>query len=860
MVLLLLLLSASIQASETFEGNTYYLGEPHIHTGASGDGYSADLNPCSGSLCVNGAVVDFFDIAAANGLDWVAITDHGNGRSTADDADFDLVWQTVLDHDDEATGLVAIPAVEFLFSVAGDQLGHRNLYLFGGDEELAEVVLADLQPAGSDSTVDSCESIEDWLDALDPLYGPTLLVPHHPALTGSLGTDFSCWSEDHEQLVEVYSGWGNSMGGFFTEWDTPYNTVEGGFVSDAMDPDGLARRFGFLAGTDDHYTMPGDLCVAKGSAHIGTGGLSVVVIPDSETFDRDAVYDAWTDRRTYATTGPLVPVALDLFEAGDLLGSMGQDFELVSGARLDLELRVPVDWESSVLEVFLVTPDEQLTMVSTATATWRITLADDEVPAWIYAAVQLDGAVVYGSSICDDGGADTDEWLFISPSWLEPVQDLDGDGFLYLEGDCDDRDDSVYRGAPDTWYDGVDSDCDLADDFDADVDGHRSVLFGGFDCDDTDSLIHPGVIEVWYDGIDSDCDRADDYDADHDGHRSVRFDGDDCDDTSASIHPGVTEVWYDGVDSDCDRADDYDADADGHSSMLYGGTDCDDTDSLVHPDVTEIWYDGIDSDCDGADDFDADADGHSATLYGGTDCVDTDASIHPSAPDTWYDGIDSDCDGADDFDADADGHPSTVYGGADCDDADSAIHPSAPDTWYDGVDSDCDGADDFDADADGYPSALYGGADCDDADGSIHPSASDTWYDGVDSDCDRADDFDADADGYRSSSYGGDDCDDTDRTVHPDAPDTWYDGLDSDCDGANDYDADGDGYPRDLDCDDTDPQINHGAPGTWHQCSPEVETGCFSTGRRPRLGLLSLALLAVVAGSRRERVSGKLDT
>ncbi len=37
-------------------------------------------------------------------------------------------------------------------------------------------------------------------------------------------------------------------------------------------------------------------------------------------------------------------------------------------------------------------------------------------------------------------------------------------GYIILGGDCDDSDNSVYTGAPETWYDGVDSDCDGVDD------------------------------------------------------------------------------------------------------------------------------------------------------------------------------------------------------------------------------------------------------------------------------------------------------------------------------------------------------------------------------------------------------------
>ena len=351
---------------------------------------------------------------------------------------------------------------------------------------------------------------------------------------------------------------------------------------------------------------------------------------------------------------------------------------------------------------------------------------------------------------------------------------------------------------------------------DGDGDGVGSTASGGEDCDDEDASINPSAEEVWYDGVDSDCDGADDDDADGDGVPGEAAGGTDCDDTDASVSPEQAETWYDGVDADCDGGSDYDADSDGHDTADWGGTDCDDANASVNPDADETWYDGVDADCDGASDYDADGDGHDSDDWGGADCDDGDAGVNPDASETWYDGVDADCDGADDYDADGDGDRAEASGGTDCDDTDSSVYGGASDTWYDGVDSDCDGASDYDADADGYDSDAWGGTDCDDGDASVSPGASETWYDGTDSDCDGASDYDADADGYDSDAWGGTDCDDGDADVNPGEAEVWYDGTDADCDGASDYDADGDGLDSadhsssGTDCDDTDASI--GAP------------------------------------------------
>ncbi|MCB9744257.1 MAG: putative metal-binding motif-containing protein [Alphaproteobacteria bacterium] len=178
--------------------------------------------------------------------------------------------------------------------------------------------------------------------------------------------------------------------------------------------------------------------------------------------------------------------------------------------------------------------------------------------------------------------------------------DTDGDG-LEDRYDCDPDRPNDLDGA-ETWYDGLDYNCDRADDYDADSDGWRGQEFGE-DCDDNDARVHPGASELWYDGVDQDCDGLSDYDADGDGFDAEGYgEGGDCDDADPEVNPGAVDVWYDGVDQNCDERDDYDADGDGaKSDRIIGGTDCDDEDPTRHPAATEVPNDDIDQDCDGVD-------------------------------------------------------------------------------------------------------------------------------------------------------------------------------------------------------------------------------------------------------------------
>ena len=71
---------------------------------------------------------------------------------------------------------------------------------------------------------------------------------------------------------------------------------------------------------------------------------------------------------------------------------------------------------------------------------------------------------------------------------IDYICDLDNDGAIGSE-DCDTRDATLHP-------------------FDVDQDG-----FSGCDgdCDDSDETIHPEAVDSWYDGVDQNCDDANDY-------------------------------------------------------------------------------------------------------------------------------------------------------------------------------------------------------------------------------------------------------------------------------------------------------------------------------------------------------------
>ena len=159
------------------------------------------------------------------------------------------------------------------------------------------------------------------------------------------------------------------------------------------------------------------------------------------------------------------------------------------------------------------------------------------------------------------------------------------------------------------------------------------------DCDDVNVIVYPGGVEVC-DGLDNNCNDVVDDGIDDDGDGYEGCGGEDCNDSDASIHPAATDIPYNGVDEDCDGADVTDVDGDGFDGGTFG-TDCDDANAEVNPDADEICDNGADEDCDGfmddADDECDDGDDDTAADDDDTDPVttgdcDCDASGSSAAP------------------------------------------------------------------------------------------------------------------------------------------------------------------------------------------------------------------------------------
>ena len=604
-----LLTALPAHAAEEFGGQMYYFGELHAHTGLSGDGGSSDLGNCNDP----GACGDywaFFDTARYEaGLDFAAITDHINGPGEmVPQGWLDTITLVNASHDPQG-GFVALLGAE-LQHVLADQiaLGHKNYLFFGDGDLLTTISMGELQIPGAPP---NCEAM--WADValLDEVFGPLLLIPHHPAPDKPMQTRWECHDERYSPVVEIYSGHGNSHSPA-DGYDPPvFDLVEGATVSEAMDPHTWGHRLGIIGGTDLHDSQPGMICHldVHQLGHEYAGSLTGIVLDPDRPLDRRAIQEALIRRHSYATTGPRFPVA---FEAVDVGGSvrarMGDVLPPAASTDVTLRVSLPSYTFGYVLAVeFLDAWGTTHRPDPTEDGVWELELGKMEAPWFAYAAITVDGGAWWADQgiVCEDGGIDDDEKIWTSAIWFDALdpRDDDGDGFPELGGDCDDHDPAVHPAAEET-ANGLDDDCDgeVDEGFGAaDADGDGWTV-DERDCDDTDPTVFPGA--AWAcDGVpDNDCDGlADEDEADLDGDGVSLCGGPegapDCDDLDALRHPGADEIC-DGLDNDCDGdvpPGELDVDGDG---MAPCDGDCDDGDPAVHPGATEADND-LDDDCDG---------------------------------------------------------------------------------------------------------------------------------------------------------------------------------------------------------------------------------------------------------------------
>ncbi len=170
--------------------------------------------------------------------------------------------------------------------------GHRNLYFRGAGAPALR------------STDPDCNTLAKLWGKLDAWGRPAIAIPHHSA-NARMGVDWELgWQAAYETAVEMYSIWGSSEKSVAAGNTRPIRHCggerEGRHVLEALR---RGYRLGFVGGGDVHDGRPGRALhrfsyPGNAQDHYEQG-LTAAWVP---ALTREAVFDAFRDRQTYATT------------------------------------------------------------------------------------------------------------------------------------------------------------------------------------------------------------------------------------------------------------------------------------------------------------------------------------------------------------------------------------------------------------------------------------------------------------------------------------------------------------------------------------------------------------------------------
>ncbi|MFB6300519.1 MAG: DUF3604 domain-containing protein, partial [Halobacteriales archaeon] len=249
--------------------------------------YWGDIHGQSGETVGTGTVWDYFAFGRDRAfLDFAA---HAGNDFQIDETFWTEIKEAV-DEYNEPGEFVTFPCYEWSANTPNG--GDHNVYFNGGDPELrhsSSWLIEDQDDFARHEGVFPVKKLYEHYENRDDV----LIIPHQ----GGRPATLDVFESDLSPFLELVSVWG------VFEW----------FGHEALDQ---GYPIGFVGGSDDHTGRPGATSPANKADFTIDGGLMAA---QTDTLDRDGLWDAFTDRRVYATTGARI-----ILETSIASASMGQ--------------------------------------------------------------------------------------------------------------------------------------------------------------------------------------------------------------------------------------------------------------------------------------------------------------------------------------------------------------------------------------------------------------------------------------------------------------------------------------------------------------------------------------------------------
>lgn len=264
------------------------------------DLYWGDIHGQSGETVGSGTIQEYFTFARdAAFLDFAS---HAANDFQITDEFWETIQETIHTFNDPGTFVTFLC---YEWSANTPNGGDHNVYFRGDTAEIHRS--SNWQVATGDSRHDGTYPIEELYDAYEDR-DDVLIIPHQGGRPATLET----FDPELTPFVEIASVWG------VFEW----------FGQDALE---LGYHVGFVGGSDDHTGRPGTGPPDNTGKHNVTGGLMAAPLP---SLTREALWDAFKNRRGYATTGARIYVQTTIGDDG-----MGDTVKATNPVEMTVDIR-----------------------------------------------------------------------------------------------------------------------------------------------------------------------------------------------------------------------------------------------------------------------------------------------------------------------------------------------------------------------------------------------------------------------------------------------------------------------------------------------------------------------------------------